>query len=281
MIELGSNRYGKSGIRLVKVQRNASTHTVRDLTVAVALEGDFRAAHVEGDNANVIATDTMKNTVHAFAREHLTGSIERFGQVLARHFVAFEQVDRATVSLDEHRWVRIPTADGPAPDAFLRSGDFTRTAVVASTAAGEALEAGIRDLVVMKTGHSAFEGFPRDAYTTLPETGDRIMATRLTASWAYGGAADLDHDASFDAIGATLLDVFAEHDSRSVQASAWIVGRAILERHPEVQRIHLVLPNLHHWLVDLSPYGQQNRNEIFTATTEPHGLIEATVRRGS
>ncbi len=278
MIELGPNRYGKSAIRLVKVIRDPERHTLRDLTVAIALEGDFEAAHVAGDNTNVVATDTMKNTVYAFAREHLTGSIERFGHVLARHFSAFEQVDRATVSIDEHRWIRMPTDDGPAPDAFLRSGDYTRTATVTASADGDTFEAGIRDLVVMKTTRSAFRGFPRDEYTTLPDTDDRLMATKLTATWAYGDAAG-DLDATFDAIGETLLDVFAEHHSPSVQASIWLVGQAILERHPEVGWIRMVLPNLHHWLANLEPFGQENAGEIFIPTTEPHGLIDATVRR--
>jgi urate oxidase len=280
VIELGPNRYGKAAIRLVKVVRGASAHTLRDLTVAVALEGDFEAAHVAGDNAAVVATDTMKNTVYAFAREHLTGSIERFGHVLGRHFAAFDQVARATVSIDEHRWIRMPTEDGVAPDAFLRSGDFTRTATVTASATGDTTEAGIRDLVVMKTTRSAFSGFPRDAYTTLPDTEDRLMATKLTATWRYGDVAGADLDALFDAIGETLLDVFAEHHSPSVQATIFIVGQAILERHPEVGEIRMVLPNLHHWLADLAPFGQENHGEIFIPTTEPHGLIEATVRRG-
>ena len=279
MIELGPNRYGKSAIRLVKVIRGETAHTLRDLTVAIALEGDFVAAHVEGDNSQVVATDTMKNTVYAFAREHLTGSIERFGHVLARHFAGFDQVERATVSIDEHRWVRLPTDAGTAADAFLRSGDYTRTATVATGRTGETTEAGIRDLIVMKTARSAFSGFPRDEYTTLPETEDRLMATKLSATWRYVEPSGLDLDATFDAIGATILDVFAEHQSPSVQASIWIVGKAVLERHPEVEEIRMVLPNLHHWIADLAPFGQENRGEIFIPTTEPHGLIEATVRR--
>jgi urate oxidase len=278
--ELGPNRYGKSAIRLVKIIRHEDRHEVRDLTVDIGLEGDFAAAHIDGDNANVVATDTMKNTVYAFAREHLTGAIERFGHVLARHFVGLAAVERATVSIDEHRWVRVPTDDGAAPDAFFRSGDFTRTAVVSATETDTTVEAGIRDLTVMKTARSAFSGFPRDEYTTLPEVEDRIMATKISATWRFGGGAEaVDYDASFDAIGATLLDVFAEHHSPSVQASVWIIGRAMLERHPEIDEVRMSLPNLHHWLVDLAPFGQKNESEIFVATREPHGLIEATVRR--
>ncbi len=279
MIELGPNRYGKAAIRLVKVIREPDRHRVRDLTLAIALEGDFTAAHTEGNNSRVIATDTMKNTVYAFAPEHLTGAIEAFGQVLARHFAAFPQVERATVSIREHRWAPIPTDAGPARDAFFRTGDFTRTAAVTALADGTlTVEAGLEDLTVMKTARSGFSGFPRDAHTTLPETSDRIMATRVSATWRYHST-DLDWDALFDGVRGTLLDVMAEHDSPSVQASIWILGRAILERHVALDEIRMVLPNLHHWTADLTPFGMDNRGEIFVATTEPHGLIEATVRR--
>jgi urate oxidase len=229
----------------------------------------------------VVATDTMKNTVYALAPEHLTGAIEAFGRVVAEHFAAMAQVARATVAIREHRWAPIPTEVGPAPDAFMRAGDFTRTASVSATHDGQvSIDAGIEDLTVMKTAKSAFTGFPRDRYTTLPETDDRIMATRVDATWRYAST-DLDWDAVFDGVQGTLLDVMAEHFSPSVQASIWTVGRAILERHVAVEEIRMILPNLHHWTVDLTPFGLENRNEIFTPTTEPHGLIEATVQRSA
>jgi urate oxidase len=144
---------------------------------------------------------------------------------------------------------------------------------------GVSVEAGVEDLVVMKTARSGFSGFPRDRYTTLREVDDRIMATKVTAIWRYTSP-ELASDELHAAIQATLLDTFADHDSPSVQASVWLMGRAILERHSEVAEVRMSLPNLHHWLVDLSPFGLENDNEIFVATTEPHGLIEATVRRG-
>ena len=279
MIELGANRYGKAAIRLVRVWRGPGSHRLRDLTVAVALEGDFAAAHTDGDNRAVVATDTMKNTVYAFAADRLEGSLDAFGRALAEHFIELSQVDRATVSLREHAWGSIVGPDGPARDAFVRGGTGTRVATVSSDMGGTTVEGGVEDLVVMKTARSAFVGFPRDAYTTLPETDDRIMATKITAIWRYG-AAELASDEVHAAIQATLLETFADHDSPSVQASVWLMGRAILERHAEVDEVRMALPNLHHWLVDLTPFGLTNDNEVFVATTEPHGLIEATVRRG-
>ena len=279
MIELGANRYGKAQIRVVRVVRGPGAHRLRDLTVAIALEGDFTAAHVDGDNELVVATDTMKNTAYAFAKAHLDGSLEAYGRALADHFLEFEQVDRASVSIREHGWSPIATPNGPAPDAFIRAGSGTRVATVVAALDGTTIEAGVEDLVVMKTARSAFSGFPRDEYTTLRDTDDRIMATKVTAIWRYGSS-DLASDALHAAVQATLLEVFADHDSPSVQTSIWLMARAILERHEEVAEVRMALPNLHHWLADLTPFGLANDNEIFIATTEPHGLIEATVRRG-
>jgi urate oxidase len=276
MIEVGSNSYGKSAIRLVKVVRGATPHRVRDLTIAIALRGDFAASYADGDNSAVIATDTMKNTCYALAGKHLTGAIEGFGIVLGRHFLdAGREVETATVSIAEHAWRPI----GGARDAFSRDGSETRTAEVAVGRSATAVRAGIRDLAVMKTTRSAFSGFPRDRFTTLAETEDRIMATKVTTSWAYADPAGVDFDRSFAAVRSTFLEVFADHHSASVQASIWIIGEAVLEAHPELSEISMSLPNLHHWTVDLSPFGIANDREVYVATTEPHGLIEATIRR--
>jgi len=283
VFELGANRYGKSQIRLVKVSRGTERHALRDLTVAVALEGDFETAHVGGDNTNVVATDTMKNTTYALAKDGLTGSIEAFGRLLAGHFLGFPQVSTATASIREHGWSPIETTAGPAPDAFVRGGGMTRTTSVSATREGRTVESGIDDLVVMKTTRSAFEGFPRDRFTTLPETSDRLMATKVNATWGYGAAASadtsFDFDAAFDVVRGTLLDVFATHFSPSVQNSVWVMGRAMLKAEPAIDWVRMVLPNLHHWLVEMGPFEMTNEGEIYVSTTEPHGLIEATVRR--
>jgi urate oxidase len=276
MIEVGPNSYGKSAIRLVKVDRDRTPHRVRDLTIAIALSGDFAASYAAGDNSAVIATDTMKNTSYALAGEHLTGAIEDFGLALGRHFLdAGREVETATATISEVAWRAI----GDAPDAFTRDGSETRTAVVAVGRSATSIRAGIGDLAVMKTTRSAFSGFPRDRFTTLAETEDRIMATKVTASWAYADSVPVDYDRSFEGVRSTFLDVFADHHSVSVQASIWIIGNAVLEAHPEVDEISMSLPNLHHWTVDLARFGIDNDREVYVSTTEPHGLIEATIRR--
>jgi urate oxidase len=282
--ELGENRYGKSRIRLVTVRRGATRHDVRDLTVAVELDGDFAAAHTRGDNAGLIATDTMKNTVYAFAKDRLSGPPEAFAMELARHFVGYDVCHKAAIDIAEHAWLRIPTESGPAPDAFTRAGDLTRVARVAVDKAGSLrVEAGVDDLTVMKTTKSAFAGFARDEYTTLPEADDRLMATKMRVTWGYApdaiGRGEVDFDAAWDGARAALRTSFAEHFSQSVQASTWVMARAVMDAEPSIDWVRMVLPNLHHWLVDLSKFGLDNPGEVFVATTEPHGLIDATVHR--
>ena len=276
MTKLGANRYGKQSVRLVRIVRGP-VHRVRDLTVDISLEGAFDAAYTAGDNAPVVATDTMKNTVYALATEHLTGAIEPFAAALARHHAGAASVERATVSVREHAWEPLPTPAGPAPDAFRRSGGWTRTATAVAGDGGVVISSGIEDLVVMKTSKSAFSGFPRDAYTTLPEVRDRILATRVTATWR-----NLDEPADWDAREATLLDTllatFADQFSESVQQTIWIIANAMLDADPGIDDVSMRLPNLHHWIVDLSPFGQQS-GDVFVATDQPYGLIEATVHR--
>ncbi len=137
---------------------------------------------------------------------------------------------------------------------------------------------GIRDLVVLKSTGSEFHGFLKDKYTTLPETNDRILATSLVARWRYDHT-DVDWDKSYDEIKTLLLEQFAKIHSLALQQTLYGMGEAVLERHPEVAEIKFSAPNKHHFLVDLSPFGLENPNEVFIAADRPYGLIEATVVR--
>jgi urate oxidase len=281
-VTLAANSYGKSDVRLVTVRRRPDRHELRDVTLAIRLEGDFAAAYTEGDNSGVVATDTMKNTVYALAANHPFDDIEDFGLALSDHLLqADPHVASARIELAEHLWERIETAghpSQPSPHAFRRAGSERRTAVVTRCSDAVRVQAGLEDLVVMKTAKSAFEGFPRDRYTTLPETADRLMATAVRATWRYSRPY-VAFGPLWSEVRRILLATFAEHDSRSVQHTLYAMGEAVLET-VDVEEIHLVMPNRHHLPVDLTRFGLENRNEIFVATTEPYGLIEATLRRG-
>jgi urate oxidase len=280
---LGHNTYGKSRVRLVKVARRPDRHDITDLTVDVALEGEFTAAHVEGDNSGLLATDTMRNTVYALAQGHDdVDDVERFGIRLVEHFLAAgPRVTRARVHLVAHPWSRLTGAGGaPDPHAFQRGAGGERVAAVAGDASGVTVEAGIAGLTVLKTTGSGWEGYHRDEYTSLAETDDRIMATEVTARWTYRGSlAEIDFTASWEAVRAIVLATFGDHYSPSVQFTLHRMGDAVLEARPEVARISFSLPNKHHLLYDLSRFGLENDHEIFEATEEPYGLIEGTVER--
>ena len=275
--ELSWNRYGKSRIRLVKVRRASERHELVDLTIDVQLEGDFGAVYVDGDNAPCLATDTMKNTVYALARTDRIDHVEVFALRLADHFLAKPAVSRVRISAVEHRWDRVSLGGRPHPHAFVQPGDEQWTIAVTRDAQGAEIVSGLRNLVVLKTADSAFSGFPRDEYTTLPETDNRIMATSVAASWTYRpGTTDF---AVRDRIRSALLETFATHVSRSVQQTLYAMGEAALAACADATEITLTLPNRHHLLVDLEPFGLDNPNDVFVATDQPFGLIEATIRR--
>jgi urate oxidase len=274
---LAWNRYGKSRIRLVKVRRHATAHEIVDLTIDVQLEGDFDVVFVDGDNAPCLATDTMKNTVYAIARQDPIAHVEAFALRLADHFLAKPAVSTARIRAVEHRWNRLSAAGRPHPYAFVQAGPEQWTATITRGARGTEIVSGLTDLVVLRTTDSAFSGFPRDEYTTLPDTEDRILATSVTASWTYtSGTPDFDDR---ERIRGALLETFATHVSRSVQHTLYAMGEAALAACADAGAITLTMPNRHHLLVDLAPFGLDNPNEIFVATEQPFGLIEATVAR--
>jgi urate oxidase len=267
---LGANQYGKSEIRVVKVIRGGERHELRDLTVDVTLRGDFEAVH-DGDNTGLPATDTMRNVVYALAAEHPLDSLPDFAAAIVAHWVADDAVTQAQARIRELPWQRL---EG---NAFQRGAGGTRLHAVTGDAEGTTNEGGLEDLLILRSSGSAFSGFARDRYTTLPETGDRILATVVTARWYYASAPG---EGSWAAVRDDLLHAFGDHESASVQQTLKHMGEAVLERHPDIERIALTLPNRHHLPFDVSRFGLENRNEVFHATTEPYGLIEATIERG-
>ncbi|SER55324.1 urate oxidase [Lentzea xinjiangensis] len=274
-IVLGPNQYGKAENRLVTVSRNGSVHTIRDLTVSTSLRGDLADTHLTGDNAKVLATDTQKNTVYAFAKQAPVGEIEDFALRLGRHFVGSQEpITGARILVDEHGWNRIDGHD----HAFVQGSNEKRTTAVTIEGSQAWVVSGVRDLVVLKSTGSEFHGYPKDPYTTLQETDDRILATSVTARWRYTGT-DTDWAKSFAEIRSVMLKTFADKHSLSLQQTLYAMGEAVLQAHPEVAEVRLSMPNKHHFPVDLSPFGLENHNEVFYAADRPYGLIEGSVLR--
>jgi urate oxidase len=281
-IVLGQNQYGKAEVRVVKITRDTERHEIEDLNVTSQLRGDFAAAHLEGDNSHVVATDTQKNTIYAFAREGI-GSPEAFLLRLGDHFTSsFDWVTGGRWEAESYSWDRIQ-AHGAAHDhSFVRNGQEVRTAVLVRDGADRHLISGLKDLTVLKSTQSGFVGYPRDKYTTLPETTDRILATDVSARWRYNPGTDfgsLDFNKSYEDVKALLLEGFTEKYSHALQQTLFDMGTKVLEAHSEIDEIKFSMPNKHHFLVDLSPFGLDNPNEVFFAADRPYGLIEASLSR--
>ena len=283
-IVLGSNRYGKAEVRLVHIERSTPVHVITDVNVTSQLIGDFADSHYTGANDKVIATDTQKNTVYALARKGGVPSIEEFGLRLARNFVgAYDYVTGARMEIEQFAWDRIQTPSGPHDHSFVKGASMVRNTLVRKDADGEIVMSGLSDLVVLKSTGSEFHGFPDVPYTSLVETDDRVMATSVSARWVYansGAIADeLDWNATFTSVREVLLAEFANLHSLALQQTLFAMGRAVLEAHPEILEIRLSMPNIHHFVVDLSKWDLDNPNMVFYAADRPYGLIEAAVVR--
>ena len=274
------NNYGKSKVRLIKIDRSGETHEIQNLTLNIAIEGEFEAIHTVGDNSACLPTDTIKNTVYALAGERSDiEEIEEFGQRLARYFLANNsQLSSVTIDIFEHGWRRMKFDDAAHSHSFVRGSDEKRTAKIRATRDRIVVESGVEDLVVLKTAQSGFLGFIKDAFTTLPETTDRILSTAIKANWRYVHP-DAANETVFRSIRQTILRVFADHDSLSVQHTLYAIGEAILDDFTEVEEIAFSLPNIHCLPIDMTRFGQVNDNRIFVPTDEPHGLIEARLAR--
>jgi urate oxidase len=280
---LQDHQYGKAETRLVRIYRDAARHQIRDLNVSTSLRGDFGDAYSRGDQANVLPTDSQKNTAYALALEAGVTEIETYALALARHFAdEIGPVHAARVEVDEYLWERVQLSGGEHPHAFVRGSQEVRTTTATVEGRGREQRAwvlsGLRDLVLLKSTGSEFAGFLRDRYTTLAETDDRVLATSLIARWRHMRP-EGDWDTLHANIRQALIEQFATVHSRALQQSLFQMGKAVLAAHEGIAEIRLSAPNKHHFLVDLSPFGLDNRGEVFHADDRPYGLIQCAVQR--
>ena len=279
MPKLVTQRYGKARVRVLKILREGATHTVKEIDVTALLEGDFASSYTDGDNSKVVPTDTIKNTINVFAKKHLGHQVEGFAQILGEHFVKnYAQVRRAEITVSERAWNRLQIDGKSHPHSFQGGADARMFTRVACEPGSHTVQSGIRDLMILKSTESGFEGYPKCDLTTLPETADRILATSFTGTWTYAKAPS-NYPAANASILAAMLKVFALNYSPSAQTTLFQMGGAALQACAEISRLELAMPNKHYLLIDLSPFGLENKNEVFLPTDEPHGQIEATIER--
>ena len=280
MAHLGENRYGKSRVRVMKVVRHDTHHEMKEWSVRVLLHGDFETCFTEGDNSRILPTDTMKNTVYWLARESNAGTLEEFAIELVQYLLGNNpQVSKATAEVEEKSWKQVFIDGQPHATTYTLTGPELQTTLVTLDRGGEpVVQGGIDGLVILKTTNSAFTGYLKDKLTTLPESTDRIFGTRATIEWDFSPGATNFATTRATAL-STLLKVFADHDSLSVQHTLYDMGDAMLKALPDISQVKLTMPNLHCLLVDLSRFGQENPNQIFVPIDEPHGYIEAVITR--
>ncbi|KAG6063411.1 hypothetical protein E4U32_001274 [Claviceps aff. humidiphila group G2b] len=288
-------RYGKDNVRLLKVDRDEATglQNVTEMTVCCLLEGDIETSYTHADNSVVVATDSIKNTIFITAKQHPVNPPERFASVLGNHFIQqYSHIHVANVNIVTHRWNRIDVDGKPHPHSFIKDAGETRNVQVrVSRQHGIDITSTIAGLSVLKTTGSAFHGFVRDEYTTLPETWNRILATDVDASWKWSTLADLEaveHDApkfdkAWEAAREITLKLFAQDDSASVQNTMYKMSEQILEAVPDTESVAYSLPNKHNFELDLSWHkGLKNLGadaEVYVPQTSPNGLIKCEVSR--
>ena len=279
MPKLTGHRYGKGRVRVLKILREGPTHRIKDINVSALLEGDFESSYTKGDNSRVVATDTIKNTVNVLAKENLGDEIERFAIFLGEHFVTkYPQVESATVDVAERAWDRMNIDGKPHTHSFSGNDGSRMFSHVVCARGSRVIQSGVRDLIILKSTESGFEDYPKDEFTTLRETTDRILATSFSAKWTWAKL-PANFQKANDAILAAMLKVFANNFSPSAQTTLFQMGEAALTACAEVSRLEMAMPNKHCLLIDLTPFGLDNRNEVFVPIDEPHGQIEATIER--
>src|SRR3954453_23869145 len=279
MAKLTGHRYGKARVRVMKILRDGPVHVLKDVDVAAYLKGEFESSYTRGDNSKVVPTDTIKNTIKIFARQHLGQEIERFGLILAEHFLTrYEQVRLAEIEISERAWERLAIDGRSHPHSFKAGGEARMFSRVTCERTKQTVRSGIRDLVIVKTTGSGFENYPKDEFTALPETADRILATSFSSTWTFKDQPE-DFGRANKGILAAMLKVFANNYSPSAQTTLFQMGEAALAACPEISELDLAMPNKHCLLINLAPFGLENKNEVFVPTDEPHGDIRATVAR--
>lgn len=278
-IHLSENEYGVSDVRVLRVTRRAGHHEIKDMKLDVHFKGDFGAAHSAGDNRKILPADTMKNTIYVLAKQYPSEAIEEFALHIIEHFLTYNpQITQVEITAQERPWSRISVAEKPHPSAFVSGADERRVTRIRATRQETVVQSGIEELAALRTEGAAFAGFLRDPYTTLEETKDAILATTISATWTYGEP-EASYSTVYHGVRRTLLEMFATHDSRSLQHTLYAMGHAVLDNFDVIREIQLALPETRYALADFKTFGMENDNEIFAPSDEPHSVAEATLRR--
>ena len=250
MTRLGTNRYGKAEVRVVRVGRGLGPGRRRRRPRPERVVGAVRRPRGDPPHRRQRATSSPPTPRRTPTTRSPSGSARssrrRYALALARHFVTSQEpITRARVAVErvpvDARSARPATRSRAAANTCARPSSTTRRPAPASCP-------GVRDLIVLNTTDSEFWGFPRDEYTTLPETRDRMLATQVSATWRYREHRRVDWAAAFAAAHGHAArrrspTPTATRCSRRCTPSA----AAIVDAVPEICEVRLALPNKHHF----------------------------------
>ncbi|KAF4021635.1 hypothetical protein G4228_013217 [Cervus hanglu yarkandensis] len=246
-VEFVQTGYGKDMVKVLHIQRDGKYHSIKEVATSVQLTLSSKREYLHGDNSDIIPTDTIKNTVHVLAKFKGNG---------VKHV---------------HAFIHTPTGTHFCEVEQLRSGP-------------PVIHSGIKDLKVLKTTQSGFEGFLKDQFTTLPEVKDRCFATQVYCKWRYHQGRDVDFEATWEAVRGIVLEKFAGpcdkgEYSPSVQKTLYDTQVLSLSQLPEIEDMEISLPNIHYFNIDMSKMGLINKEEVLLPLDNPYGRITGTVKR--
>ncbi|XP_004561557.1 uricase [Maylandia zebra] len=285
-VEFVRTGYGKKTVKVLVVRRQGRQHSIIEVKADVELTLKSHKDYLTGDNSDIIPTDTIKNTVHGLAKLRGIKNIEQFSLDICNHFLtSFNHVLKAKVYMEEAPWRRLEKSGVEHAHAFIFSPEAYRFCDVEQTIGGiPVVHSGVKNMKVLKTTQSGFEGFYRDRFTTLKDAKDRFFCTSVYSRWRYNKIQDTDFDAAWKTVKETIIEKFAGPYDRgeyspSVQKTLYETQVLVLDRLPEVDEIEIIMPNEHYFTIDMTRMGIVNNDEVLLPLDNPSGNITGTVRR--
>ncbi|XP_061094763.1 uricase isoform X2 [Conger conger] len=285
-VEFVRTGYGKNTVKVMYIRREGTHHYIIELKADVQLTLKTHKDYLQGDNSDIIPTDTIKNTVHALAKLKGVRTIEQFALDICGHFLtAFKHVTRARVNIEEAPWKRLEKNGVEHSHAFICTPESCRFCDVEQNLnENPVIHSGVKDMKVLKTTQSGFENFLKDRFTTLQETKDRCFCTSVYSRWRYNTHKDIPFDLIWKTVRDIIIEKFAGPYDRgeyspSVQKTLYDTQTIVLSRIPEVEEIEIIMPNQHYFTIDMTKMGLSNKDEVLLPLDNPSGIITGTVKR--
>jgi len=270
------NYYGKGDVIVYRLHRTANTPPpVLGAKVKMLIYGDaFWPTYTSGDNTGLIATDSMKNFIQRETLHYAGGDLEGYCRFLATKFLdTYPQVEGAQISAEEIPYAEV--ADSGV--AYAPCGPERATARMELSRSGTLeMASGIRGFRLLRLGGSAFQGFVRDQYTTLPETANRPLHMWLDLEWLYTGLeAAFSSGVVSSAVRRIVHQVFGSFESGSIQQVIYQIGTHMLAHIPSIAEVHLEANN-RTWDTVAE---QGEATGVFTDPRPPYGCLGLRLRR--